>query len=109
MYTSLSLTRDCLYTTCTLYYLSASCCSLPCPSRSILTPFDADLRPPASSIGTSFLPYTHNRPFVDFLTDKKYHLPKFAMSTFPNEIAVLPQAFVARTGNLVWYRGRSPV
>ncbi|KAL8280072.1 hypothetical protein RQP46_007653 [Phenoliferia psychrophenolica] len=74
-----TLTRNTLFSTCTLYYLTGC-------------------------IGTSFLPYTLNPYFPTFLRDPKYFLPNFAMSVFPFEIAITPERFVARTGVLGWFK-----
>lgn len=59
----------------------------------------------ASSIGTSFLPYALNPHFSTFLEDPKYFLPSFALSVFPHEIAVTPEKWVRKTGNLGWIKG----
>ncbi|GAA5895878.1 hypothetical protein JCM5296_006691 [Sporobolomyces johnsonii] len=72
-----TLNRDSLFMTCSLYWFTGS-------------------------IGTSFLPYALNPHFATFLTDPKYHLPNFALSSFPWEIVVPSQRDAARTGNLRW-------
>lgn len=55
-----------------------------------------------NSIGTSFGPYALNPHFQTFLTDPKYFLPNFALSSFPGEIAIPSLRDAARTGNLKW-------
>ncbi|GAA5888876.1 hypothetical protein JCM6882_002887 [Rhodosporidiobolus microsporus] len=54
------------------------------------------------SIGSSFLPYALNPHLSHFLSDPKYHLPNFALSSFPDEIFTPPARDAARTGNLKW-------
>lgn len=102
--TTRSLTRKSLYETLSLYWFSKL--SLPVSFTSPL-PTSLTLPPSllASSIGTSFLPYALNPHFTDFLTSPKYHLPNFAFSTFPREIAITPLDWVKKTGDLKWYKG----
>lgn len=77
-----TLTREILYETATLYWLT-------------------------NSIGTSFSPYSMNQHYSDFLKDPRYHLPNFGLSIFPWEIAIVPKKWVESTGNLKWYKGET--
>ncbi|GAA5827287.1 hypothetical protein JCM11251_001206 [Rhodosporidiobolus azoricus] len=72
-----TLNRDALYMTLSLYWFTGS-------------------------IGSSFLPYALNPPFSNFLSDLKYYLPNFAVSSFPDELFTPPARDAARTGNLKW-------
>lgn len=74
-----SMTRQEIFATCSLYWFT-------------------------HSIGTSFLPYALNPHFSTYLSSPKYHLPSFALSVFPNEIAIVPEKFVRKTGNLKWVK-----
>lgn len=77
---------------------------LPLPPR---PPSQPDARPSVSaagSIGSSFLPYALNPHFSTFLTAPKYHLPNFALSSFPNELFCPTAKDAARSGTLRWFK-----
>ncbi|GAA5898043.1 hypothetical protein JCM8208_000141 [Rhodotorula glutinis] len=74
-----TLDHDALYTTLSLYWFTGS-------------------------IGSSFLPYALNPHFSTFLTSPKYHLPNFALSSFPNELFCPTPKDAARSGTLRWFK-----
>lgn len=109
------LTRNDILDTCSLYWFSTSTFnflflpSFTSPDLSLLPILlmlywnDA---PIANSIGTSFLPYSLNPHFQTFLSNPNYYLPNFAVTIFPNEIAIVPEAWVRKTGKCNWYKGQ---
>ncbi|KPV78168.1 uncharacterized protein RHOBADRAFT_47848 [Rhodotorula graminis WP1] len=56
------------------------------------------------SIGSSFLPYALNPHFSTFLVAPKYHLPNFALSSFPHELFCPTPKDAGRSGTLRWFK-----